>query len=295
MSFRMDQTDARWRQKLGQRVWRIARPILVAYLLVALAMMLLENWLVYPAPRIEDGDWNPAGLNHEDVWFASADSTKLHGWFLPHPQPSRAILYCHGNGEDVASVGEFAETLSNMLRASVFIFDYRGYGHSQGRPNEAGCIADGNAAQQWLSGRMGIKPSGVILIGRSLGSGVAVALAAENGARALVLENAFPSMTDVAGFHYPWLPVRWAMVNRYDNVDRIQRYHGPLMQSHGTKDELIPLSVARRLFDAAPSKIKRWQELPGLGHNSPMPRRYYVELTGFLDSNAPTSGLSETP
>ena len=84
------------------------------------------------------------------------------------------------------------------LHASVFIFDYRGYGHSEGRPNEAGCIADGRAAQHWLAERMGIQPNEVVLMGRSLGGAVAVALAAENGAQALVLENAFPTMPDVA-------------------------------------------------------------------------------------------------
>src|SRR6185295_4753139 len=84
-----------------RRLWRIARPVLVAYLVVILAMMLLETRLVYPIPPIEAGDWNPRGLSHEDVWFESADGTKLHGWFLPNAKSRRAVLYCHGNGEDV--------------------------------------------------------------------------------------------------------------------------------------------------------------------------------------------------
>jgi uncharacterized protein len=238
---------------------------------------------VYPAPRVADGDWNPTDFKYEDVSFPSADATKLHGWFVPYPQSQRAILYCHGNGEDVASVGELAAMLGEALHASVFVFDYSGYGHSQGHPNEAGCIADGTAAQFWLAKRMGIRPKEVILMGRSLGSAVAVAAAAENGARALVLVNAFPKMTDVATWHYPWLPVRWVMANRYDNLTRVQRYEGPLFQSHGTSDGLIPISLARRLFDAAPSLAKHWLELPGLGHDSPMPQTYYRELATFLD------------
>jgi fermentation-respiration switch protein FrsA (DUF1100 family) len=206
----------------------------------------------------------------------------LHGWFLPYAQAQRAILYCHGNGEDVAANGELAAMLSDTLRASVFVFDYRGYGHSQGRPSETGCIADGVAAQRWLAKRMKIKPNELILMGRSLGSAVAVAVAAENGAKALVLQNAFPTMTDVAAWHYPWLPVRWAMSNRYDNVTRIQRCNCPILQSHGTADDVIPMSMARHLFDAAPSRDKRWIELPGLGHNSPMPQRYFDDLANFL-------------
>ena len=273
---------------------RIARLFLVAYLVIVLGMMILETWLVYPAPPLTWGDWNPKGFQHEDIHFTSADGTKLHGWFLPHSNPTRAVLYCHGNGEDVASVGEIADHLSKVLKASVFVFDYRGYGHSQGRPSEAGCIADGNAAQHWLAEQVGVHPNDVVLMGRSLGSAVAVALAADNGACALVIENAFPTMTDVAAWHYPWLPVRWVMSNRYDNLSRIQRYKGPLLQSHGTQDELIPLSFARRLLDVAPSENKRWLEFPGLGHNSAMPRRYYAGLAAFLTAIVEDKGLPES-
>jgi len=84
--------------------------------------------------------------------------------------------------------------------------------------------------------------------------------------------------------HYPWLPIRWVMANRYDNLGRIQRYTGPVIQSHGTRDEFIPLSFARRLFDAVPGTNKRWLEFAGLRHNSAMPHGYYDELAEFLDS-----------
>jgi fermentation-respiration switch protein FrsA (DUF1100 family) len=258
-------------------------------------MMVLETWLVYPAPPVAAGDWSPTGFKYEDVWFQSADATKLHGWFVVHPNPRRAILYCHGNGEDVSTVGELAAMLSESLQASVFIFDYRGYGHSEGRPTEPGCIADGSAAQNWLAQRVGVRADDVVIMGRSLGSAVAVALAAENGARALVLENAFPSMTDVAAWHYPWLPVRWIMANQYNSLSRIQQYSGPLMQCHGTRDELIPLSFASRLFDAAPTEGKRWVEFAGLGHNSPMPRRYYHDLAAFLAALPDATHITATP
>jgi fermentation-respiration switch protein FrsA (DUF1100 family) len=206
---------------------------------------------------------------------------------VPHQNPTRTILYCHGNGEDVAACGELAAFLSLTLQASVFIFDYRGYGHSKGTPNEAGCIADGVAAQHWLATRMAIQPNGVIVMGRSLGSAVAVALAAQNGARALVLENAFSTMPDVAASHCPWLPANWIMRNRYDNLTRIKRYDGPLLQSHGTADTLTPIPLARTLFEASPSRVKKWLEFPGSGHNDPRPRRYYEELTAFLQGDVP--------
>ena len=291
----MDQPDSTSWQTAQRSIWRISRPVLIGYLLVVLMMMLFETWLVYPAPPVGSGNWHPTGFNYEDVSFNSADGTRLHGWFVPHPNPSRAILYCHGNGEDVSSVGEFAAMLSQKLSATIFVFDYRGYGQSQGRPTEIGCIADGNAAQHWLAQRMAMRPKDIVLMGRSLGSAIAIALAAENGARALIIENAFPTMTDVAAWHYPWLPVRWIMTNRYDNLSHIQRYEGPLLQSHGTRDELIPLSFARRLFQMATSANKQWLEFPGLGHNSAMPQNYYDNLSDFLGGGAAALLSSETP
>ncbi len=266
-----------------RQAWRVVRPILVAYLLVVLSMSLLETWLLYPAPSVELGDWNPTGLNHEDVWFESADGTKLHGWFVPHPNPKRAILYCHGNGEHIACNADLAAQLRDRLAASVFLFDYRGYGRSKGRPTEAGCIADGRAAQRWLAGRLGIAPTDIVLIGRSLGGAVAVALAADEGAQALVLENTFPTAPHVAALHFPWLPVKWAMKNRYDSLARLPRYHGPLLQCHGVDDRLVPLSLAKLLFDAASTPLKRWIEYPDLDHNSPWPPTYYDDLAAFLD------------
>ena len=282
------------RQFWLSRTWRILRPFLVAYLIIMLGMALFETWLVYPIPLLSQGNWKPTSFPYEDVEFKSADGTKLHGWFFPQPNTKRAILYCHGNGEDVAADGDLGYHLSKVLQASVFVFDYRGYGHSEGSPTEAGCIADGSAAQSWLASHVGIRPNDVILIGRSLGSAIAIALAADTGCRALVLENSFPSIVAVAAQYYAWLPVSWMMRNRYDNLARIQHYNGPLWQSHGCDDTLIPLALARTLFDASPSPSanKRWIEFPHCGHNDPRPSRYYTELASFLDTISSFSGAS---
>lgn len=252
-------------------------------------MMLLEPWLVYPVPPRDAGDWQAVGLGYEDVWFTSADGTRLHGWFIPNRASKRAVLYCHGNGEHVAMNADLAARLRDRLQASVFLFDYRGYGRSEGRTNEAGCIADGLAAQRWLAERMGTEPREVVVIGRSLGGGVAVAIAAEQGAAALVLENTFPSLVAAAAYQYPWLPVGWVMDNRFNSVGRIRQYSGPLMQSHGSADTLIPPPLGRQLFDAHRGGRKRWHELPGLEHNDAFPPSYYAILSQFLDESAPPS------
>ena len=248
-----------------------------------LALMIFESWFVYPIPPVERGDWQPAGLVYEDVQFTSADGTRLHGWFVPHPDAKRAILYCHGNGEQVGDLADLAANLRDTLKASIFLFDYRGYGHSEGRPNEAGCIADGLAAQRWLANRLGIRPDQVVLMGRSLGAGVAVALAADVGAQALVIGNTFPTLPDVAAIHYPWLPVRWLMDNRYDSLSRIREYRGPVFQCHGATDYIVPIQLGRQLFEAIPSGDKRFIEFADRGHNDPWPQSFNSELAKFLD------------
>jgi fermentation-respiration switch protein FrsA (DUF1100 family) len=279
-----------------RRAWRIVRLVLIAYLVILLGMMFLERWLVYPAPPADAGDWNPSWLDFEDVNFQSADGTKLHGWFVPHAHPKRAILYCHGNGEHIAFNAELAANLRDTLQASVFLFDYRGYGRSEGRPDEAGCIADALAAQHWLAKRVGLQPNKIVVMGRSLGGAVAVALAAEEGAQALVVENTFPTMPDVAAIHYPWLPVRWIMKNQYDSLSRIKKYHGPLIQGHGARDTFVPMHLARQLFDAAPTTNKEWVEFADCDHNSQCPPDYYDALTSFLDRiTAPTAQKSSDP
>ncbi len=266
-----------------KRGWPLLRPLLVAYLLVVLAVTFLETWLVYPAPPRTDGDWNPEQYDFQDVWFDSADGTRLHGWLFEHPQPKNVLLYFHGNGEHVAYNADLMNFLRDELQATVFIFDYRGYGKSEGKPYEAGIVADGKSAHRWLAEQAGLPTGEVVLMGRSLGGGVAVASAAELGAKALVLQNTFARMVDTAADLYPWLPVRLVMRNRYDSLAHIANYKGPVFQSHGTSDETIPYEQAKRLFTAAPSERKRWFELPGAMHNSAYPREYYQQLRQFLE------------
>jgi hypothetical protein len=287
-------SEAGGRRRIVAAVWRVVRPVLIAYLVVVLLMTFLETWLVYPVPPVEFGDWHPVGLEHEEIHFAADDGTRLYGWFVPHRQPKRVLLYCHGNGEDVARNADLVAHLRETLGASVFIFDYRGYGHSAGRPDEPGCIADGLAAQRWLAERAGVAPGDIVVMGRSLGAAVAIAIGAGQGAQALVLENAFSRMTDVAAFHYPWLPVRRLMRNRYDSLARIAQFRGPVLQSHGTADEIVPLELARELFDAIPTHCKQFLKFPGLGHNDPPPDRYYRQLAEFLDAVAAPGQADET-
>ncbi len=266
------------------KVFRIVRLPLIAYLLVLLGMTFIESWLVYPAPPVDRSDWQPKG-DHEEVTFASNDGTRLHGWFYDHPEPKRAVLYCHGNGEQVADNHELMQFLRERLDAAVFIFDYRGYGKSEGKPFEAGIVADGLAAQNWLAERTGRSADQVIVIGRSIGGGVATAIAAEQGAGALVLQSTFTRLTDAAAARFSWLPVRRLMRNRYDSLARLSGYQGPLFISHGTADEVIPFEQGQRLFDTSPSNPKQFFKQQGQTHMQAQSESYYADLREFLEAN----------
>jgi hypothetical protein len=253
------------------------------YLVLLLLMMLLENKLIFPAPRYPVGDWEPMGLEFEDVYMTSADGTKLHGWYLDHPEPKAHLLFCHGNGEHVAYTAPGLQYLRDEFDVAVLAFDYRGYGRSEGSPNEPGVLADGQAAHAWLAARAEIDPDQVLLMGRSLGGAVAIDLAATNGARGLIVESSFPSLPDVAARIYWWAPIRLLMRTQLDSAEKIKRYRGPFLQCHGTSDELIPLALAKQLFEVAPAPDKRFVELPGLGHNEWLTPEYSLYLQQFLD------------
>jgi len=122
-----------------------------------------------------------------------------------------------------------------------------------------------------------------VLMGRSLGGAVAVDVAARDGARALVLESTFSSIPDLAAHAYPWLPVRQLLRTQLDSTGKIADYHGPLLQTHGDADTIIPLKLGRRVFEAA-NEPKQFVTFPGIDHNDPQPREYYDSLARFLDN-----------
>ncbi|MCG8449195.1 MAG: alpha/beta hydrolase [Pirellulales bacterium] len=248
---------------------------------------LIERWLVFPAPPRGAADWNPTDLSFEDVFFSAADGTRLHGWYVPHPEPRAEVLYCHGNGEHVALLAKRLQILNERIGVSVFAWDYRGYGKSAGKPHETNVIPDARAAQLWLANRVDGKAEDLVILGRSLGGAVTVALAAEFPVRGLVLDRTFSRLTDAAAHNFPWLPLRFFMRNRFSSVERIRNYHGPLLQTHGTADEVVPLAQGRQLFDAAPSVQKRFIEVRDGNHNGPLPEHCYEALIEFLDSLAP--------
>lgn len=262
--------------------WRIARTLLIAYLLVVLILMALEDWLIFFPARFPEGDWHPEGLTIEDAWFAAADGTRLHGWYVACPAARGVVLFCHGNAGNITHREEILRRLHHVSRVTVLLFDYRGYGRSEGKPSERGILQDARAARTWLAHRENLPEERLILMGESLGGAVAVHLAAEKPARALILESTFTSLPDVAQYHYPFFPVRLLMRTRLDALAKISEYHGPLFQCHGDADTIVPYRLGRRLFDAA-NEPKRFLTFPGGDHNDLRDLEYYEQLGRFIE------------
>lgn len=264
------------------KVWRQLRAATLGVLIVVISMMIFENKLIFIPSKYPEGDWKPQGLNFQDAWFKASDGTRLHGWYVPHPRPAAYILFCHGNAGNITHRADRAELLHDRCAAAVLLFDYRGYGRSEGSPSETGVLDDARAARAWLAQQAGINQRDIIVMGESLGGGVAVDLAAADGARGLILENTFSSLGDVAAYHVPVLPVRYFMRTRLDSLSKIGKYHGPLLQSHGQPDRVVPYKFGQRLFDAA-NQPKRFISYPTLDHNDPRPATYYPEVARFIE------------
>ncbi len=273
----------KFKTKKIRRVYGFALAGLRIYVVLLLTLMLMENRLLFPAPSHSVGDPNPEGLGVEDVFFESADGVVLHGWYVEHSTPKAVVLYCHGNGEQVSDLASLARGLHDELGYSVFLFDYRGYGQSQGRPNEEGVLLDAHAAHAWVCKRTGRQPDELVVMGNSLGGAMAVDIAAAHGARALVLERTFTTMPDVAANRFWWAPVRLLMRTQLNSLQKIADYQGPLIQYHGSADKIVPVAFGKRLFAAAPGGPKRFYEMPNLGHNDAAPGDWYLSIARFLD------------
>lgn len=253
------------------------------YVGLVLMLMALENKLLYhPA-----GDSvPPPDASIEDVEFTSADGTRIHAWWRPLNNADVALLYAHGNAGNLSHRGNSIVRLGDRLNASVLIFDYPGYGKSDGSPSERGCYAAADAAYDWLTETQKIPPKKIILYGGSLGGGIATDLASRKDHRALILIKTFTSAPDAACSVFWWLPVpiRSVMTNRFDNIGKIGECRRPIFLAHGTTDEVVPHEHSVRLFEAA-HEPKRFVSIPGNRHNDPLPEEVFTSLKEFLDQH----------
>ncbi|MDE2843405.1 MAG: alpha/beta hydrolase, partial [Chloroflexota bacterium] len=241
---------------------------------MSLLDFLERQFIFFPASQIHR---TPAdvGVPYEDVQFKTEDGLSLNGWFMPAPAttpPSEGgrsditLLWLHGNGGNISHRVDDLALFHHLAGVNVFIFDYRGYGRSQGKPSEDGVYRDSRAALSYLDSRGDPSESRLVYFGRSLGAAVAVELTQRRQPHGMILYSPFTSISDLGRDLYPYSPIRLLAGKRFDALSRIKQYEGPLLVIHGEADEIIPVDHGRRLYEAA-NQPKSFHEIPGAMHN----------------------------
>ncbi|MEK6651022.1 MAG: alpha/beta hydrolase [Bacteroidota bacterium] len=232
-----------------------------------LVLMLFEDRFIYFPRPFPEGPYGDAQFipHLEEFTLLTEDGVRLHAWYAPADTPIAVVLISHGNGGNLSYGIEHMRRLQ-LAGLSVFAYDYRGYGKSEGTPSEEGVVLDAVAAYDHLTGPLGVSAQKVILWGTSLGGAVTVQLASRRPSAGLILESTFTSARDVAARVYPFLPVRWFMRASFDAAGTLRTLPCPSLHIHGEQDEIIDLDLGKALYDAAPGP-KEWYVIPGCGHN----------------------------
>jgi uncharacterized protein len=245
-------------------VWKSSLASIVAiYLLTVVGMTIFQRRLQYfPDRRLVDPA--QAGMNGvEDLRLTTNDGETLVAWYVPAKDEHPLILYFHGNGGAVVDrIPRFRALTASGY--GLLAISYRGYGGSTGSPSQKGLMEDGETAYLEARAR-GYDGDRIVLMGESLGTGVAIALAATHQAAALVLDSPYSSAVEVAAAHYPIFPVKWLMFDRFRSDLAIGDVHVPVLVVHGDEDDVVPIRLARRLFELA-KEPKTFMQVSGGKH-----------------------------
>jgi uncharacterized protein len=270
--------------------------LLAICLLVFIMIRWFEHSQVYHPDRILTATGAELGRPFEDVGFKAKDGVQLNGWFFPgntnSSRASIAVLLCHGNA---GNIGHRLDMCKALLESgvSVFVFDYRGYGRSRGRPSEEGTYLDAQGAYQWLQ-QKGFAPTNIIAYGESLGGGVAAELAMRETLGGLVLQSTFCSVPDIGAELFPWLPVRLMSTIKYETCKKLPRLRIPVLVMHSRVDGLIGFHHAQKNFALA-NEPKLFWELTA-DHNDPVSdSKHFTEgINKFLQMVEADRGRAET-
>ena len=253
-----------------RRLGRTLATAAVVVIVLSLLALTMEDKFIYHPTSYPRGNWEPDGLKVESCEFESGDGTGLHGWWhspadSDGDNPRPVLFWCHGNAGNITNRTENMRMLADRGMA-FFIFDYRGYGKSEGKPSEKGLYLDGEAAYRYLTEELGVPAERVVIFGRSLGSAVALHVALEKPCAGLILESAFTSVPAMARKVVPVLPLWRFMDNEFDNLEKVPNLSVPLLSIHGDADGLVPFRQGKAVYEAAPEP-KDFYTIPGAGHN----------------------------
>lgn len=273
------------------------------YVVLCLLLAVFQRSLMY-VPTREKDPLTPADAGAiadlvETIQVETDDGLTLNGWHVRRPsrppephRERRLVLYFHGNaGNRRLRVWDCRDFVDEGLE--VFLFDYRGYGDNPGQPSEEKLVEDAHAVWRFATEEHGFEPRQIILYGESLGGGVAIRLANElcrSGVApaGLLVSSSFSSMTEAAGWHYPFVPVSWLLWDRYESQRWIADVTCPYVHVHGEVDRIVPIDLGRKLFDAAPPRSangveKRFVALANRGHNNVSKREFATIVSEMLD------------
>ena len=255
--------------RLKSHAMSVAAGIGLGLILMVILMRTFENRLIFFPPRYPEGfaSIQAYGLRVEEVWLTAADGVKLNAYILPAPESSKVLLWFHGNAENIGMGFDRLKALA-QLDANVLAVDYRGYGKSEGSPDEAGVYRDAEAAYSYLIESRRFNPKNIFVYGHSLGGAVAVELASRHECGGLIVESSFTSVPEMARHIYRLPFIEYLPHNRFDSLAKIARVRAPVLIIHGTRDQVIPFEMGQKLFEAA-AQPKTFMRIEGAGHDDP--------------------------
>jgi uncharacterized protein len=268
---------------------RIFRAVtLVVFFTLPAACGIEHRMIFQPAASLEKSPAD-AGLEFEEIFFSTRDNVRLHGWFVPHRDAKSTLVWFHGNAGNISHRVDNLKLLHELVKVNVFIFDYRGYGRSEGRPSEEGTYLDGEAAFEAIAQKIGDESrQKMILFGRSLGAAIAAEMATRLPSQALILESPFISIAEMARVIFPFIPIGPFLRTQYDVRQKIKKIKVPLLVLHGDRDEIVPFEHGKIVFDAAPEP-KTFFTIAGAAHNDTYMvggEIYFRQLKRFIDESA---------
>ena len=268
-------------KQLALSATRVLAVVVILYVAIGLLLRftsVINQFIYFPDSTIyqDPGDF---GLEFEDVYLTTSDGVRIHGWFVPG-SGGPTLLWFHGNGGNISNRADNIAGLNRRLGVSILIIDYRGYGLSEGSPDEQGTYLDAEAAVAHALSRPDVDADRLVLFGRSLGCAVAAEMAVRHDVYAVVLESPFTSVPAMARRAYPFLPGLGLLTgNMYDTLGKTARIEAPVMVLHGDSDEIVPFEMGREVFEAA-REPKRFYAIRGAGHND----TYAVGGAPYLDA-----------
>ncbi len=243
----------------------ILRIALAVYLGLGLILYLMQSKFTFQPTRQLLYNPGDIGLEYEKVQLKTPDNLLLSAWYIPAKNAEFTILFCHGNAGNMM---HRLDTLNIFYEMGVncLIFDYRGYGNSQGKPTEEGVYTDAQTAYDWLINEKKISPENIILFGRSIGGSVAAHLANNVKVKGLILESCFTSYADIGRKFYPYMPVKLVAKYSFNTFEYVKKLECPILVIHSRGDEIIPFELGLRLYEQAANEPKEFLEIFG-NHN----------------------------